>query len=84
MAQPKDAPPRAGLARRLGLTFVLLLLTVPWWPGLDGQLFGLPAWAVFAVTATVLYAGVIAWLLERHWDDGSAEEREVDAEQGPS
>ncbi|MEM9300866.1 MAG: hypothetical protein AAGE01_02075 [Pseudomonadota bacterium] len=83
MEQPKDDPQRVGLARRLVLTVALLLLTVPWWPSLAGRLFGLPAWAVFAISATVVYAGVIAWLLERHWDDGSADEPELDAEQWP-
>jgi hypothetical protein len=59
--------------RRTALTVLLLLGAVPWWPGLDRTVAGLPAWAVYAFAASVAYACVLAWLLEKRWDDGSTD-----------
>ncbi|MFK7957132.1 MAG: hypothetical protein AB8B96_13640 [Lysobacterales bacterium] len=56
------------------LALFLLLFTVPWWPGLDGQIAGIPMWAMFSLIAAVVYASIVAWLLERHWDDGEPAE----------
>ncbi len=59
---------------KVAIAVFLLVLTVPWWPGLDGQVGGLPSWAVYSVTAALIYALIVAWLLQRHWDDGAADD----------
>ena len=50
------------------LPWILLLLSVPcfhsWGPE---TLWGLPAWAVYSLSISVLYALVVAFLLEFGW-----------------
>ena len=64
-------PTQMRFRRRLLLTIALLFLSVPWWPGTDGSIGGLPAWAALAMLGCVVYAAIVAWLLESRWDDGS-------------
>ncbi|MEM6575796.1 MAG: hypothetical protein AAF736_16095 [Pseudomonadota bacterium] len=74
---------RRGIGFRVLLTVALLFLTVPWWPGLDGELAGIPAWAAFALLASAGYAGVVAWLLQRHWHDGTDDDEALQANDRP-
>ncbi len=69
--RPGQAPGKPHFGRRLLLALALLLLTVPWWPGLNGELGGLPAWAVYALVSSVIYALVVVYLLQCHWDNGA-------------
>ncbi|MEM7707515.1 MAG: hypothetical protein AAF358_18300 [Pseudomonadota bacterium] len=63
-----------GFGPRAMAAVALLLLTVPWWPGLNGEVAGIPAWAAFSLLASVVYAVVVGWLLQRHWNDGGDDE----------
>jgi hypothetical protein len=50
----------------------LLVFSVPWyWP--DGVarpfLLGLPAWAFVSLAMSLLFAGVVAWMILRLWKD---------------
>lgn len=52
------------------LTLAALALTVPWFfpAGSSWRLWGIPAWALYAVGASVLYAALIAWAIGRFWE----------------
>jgi len=62
----------------LATNLLLLALCVPWLAESDTPHAGLPAWAWYALGATVVYALATAYSLNRHWDS-SAECEEDDA-----
>lgn len=52
------------------LVLLALPLTVPWWFSGAGpaKLLGMPAWALYSLAATLVYACLVAWLLAKKWD----------------
>jgi hypothetical protein len=66
--------------RRVQVGIVLLLvLLVPIWP-LSGSLWGFPAWAVFAVFASLLTSGFISWVVLAVWRDPDNNTKETNRE----
>ncbi|MZG54155.1 MAG: hypothetical protein F3743_00775 [Nitrospinae bacterium] len=48
--------------------FILFLAMVPVWP-ITGNWFGIPAWAVFAVSVSILASLFTAFVIVRVWRD---------------
>jgi membrane protein implicated in regulation of membrane protease activity len=51
------------------IILALLALTVPWWwigkEVSDSK--GLPGWALYSLVMNVVFAVVVAWLIQRYW-----------------
>lgn len=63
-------------------TLGALPFTVPWFFTSSDDpprtILGFPTWAFYAVVASILYAGFIAYCLHRHWDLSAGEEADQD------
>jgi len=69
--------------RRVQMGIVcLLVLLVPVWP-VSGSLWGFPAWAVFAVLASLLTSVFIAWVVLAVWRDPDSDHSENKNEKSP-
>ena len=51
---------------------LLLLASVPWFfaEGSDTRIGGFPAWAVYSLAISIIYACVISVFVSRFWDNG--------------
>ena len=60
--------------RNLLLSLIALVLTVPWFFSEENiRLVGMPAWALYAVVAAVVYSIILSVVIEKTWpnDDNS-------------
>ena len=62
---------------------LFLLAAIPWGfaEGSEGRLWGFPAWAVYSLVVSFLYACVVSVFVWRFWDNGDGED-EACGEQG--
>ena len=60
------------------LIFLFLLLTVPWFFSDISSIIvaGFPLWALYTLMATLIYAIIISYLLEKYWSLSAREEEE--------
>ena len=60
------------------IILLLILLTVPWFfSGISSIIVvGFPLWALYAILATLIYAVIIAYFLEKYWSLSSGEGQE--------
>ena len=84
--QAKKQYIRSGEIKRLVIfliSFTALVITVPWFftDFNEEIVFGFPLWALYSLSMSVLYAIIIAVLIERYWNV-SAGEDEQDSKRG--
>ena len=75
MDKPRYCRSRRRSSWAIWVTYAVLLgVAIPWyWPADDATLwFGLPAWVVVAVMASLLISVFTACLLHRPWPDETA------------
>ncbi len=51
------------------ITILILIASVPWFffEGGAEHFLGLPAWALYSLAVTILYAVAVAFVLQRFW-----------------
>ena len=59
--------------------FFLLVLTVPWFfvEPRNESLFGLPPWAFYSLAASLVYAVVVCFCLEKLWALSDSDEKDL-------
>ncbi len=69
------------MIRYLILTLIFWILTAPWLfeaSSAERTFKGYPAWAVYCLALSIVYAGFVAWMIPRRWrQDKSPEEPEA-------
>ena len=65
-------------SRLYSLILLLILPTVPWFfSGIDVNIvIGFPSWALYTILATLIYAIIISYFLEKYWSLSAREEQE--------
>ena len=60
------------------LILLFLILTVPWFFSDISSIIvaGFPLWALYTLMATLIYAVIISYLLEKYWSLSAREEEE--------
>ena len=56
---------------------LFLLAAIPWGvaEGSESRLWGFPAWAVYSLAVSFIYACVVSVFVSRYWDNGDSDEK---------
>jgi hypothetical protein len=65
------------------VSFLLLILTVPWFFTEPSEtiVLGFPVWAFYSLTASLVYATCMCFILGRYWNLLAGEDDEAEGEE---